>query len=253
MVEVFKLFIQRIYFLATFRHRNGSFDVCNASMQVMLKAYMIAYHPKNSFETMHGAAEQKLIECSTRMTERFERIAHHVMGLNSLQGGGVSRDLTADLVPLMGEYVECFYSWKRVDEKRLQSRLERMLVATEDSLALCKVENPDDTLNIPAFEESIKKMREKLRMVSGQAALSRYDESRSEARATVLRRTGLLPISNVLAARSSNDELAHELLLDPTFQLLDSGDYMAGTLDEVIRQKFQQVGCCFQLIAFSIP
>ena len=51
----------------------------------------------------------------------------------------------------------------------------------------------------------------------------------------------------------SNDELAHELLLDPTFQLLDSGDYMAGTLDEVIRQKFQQVGCCFQLIAFSIP
>ncbi len=211
-------------------------------------AFMVAFHSKGVFESPFLSSEHCLVDLATRLVERFERIARYV-----LENGRVSRELTADVLPLMGKFIECFQAWKGPDQERLEKRLCRMLAMLEDSLAIYRIEDPGNTLDAPKLEAENSRLRDRLARLVGREALDKYDESRWEVRGKVIRRLGLTPSNHSMSARTNNEELAHELLLDPTFQLLESGACAEGTLGQVVRDKFHQVLLSVFLDVYPFP
>ena len=232
-----KRFLHRVHLFSIFRHGNMPAGHDAVNVRVFLALYMIAYRTSHVFETFE-TVERTLVDASVRLAEVFERIARSVVETGGFTGVQVM--LTANFLPMLSTYLTSFYAWKRPDEEKLEVRIKCTLVALEDSLNVTQMQQPSRADLIREFETQIARLRGKLVQISGRAALDRFDEQRREARARMssLQRAGITAGGND-PTRYSNDELAHELLLDPTFALDDYGN--GPFIDSVIRRRMHQV------------
>ena len=110
-------------------------------------------------------------------------------------------------------------------------------------------DEPEDSKLKVEFRTQIERLRSKLQQIAGVDALNRFDEQRrirpcQPPLASSSSPFGGGPSSSAYAAlpgRMSNEQLAHELLMDPTFQLDESGG--CSTENPVfhrIRESFHQ-------------
>jgi hypothetical protein len=110
-------------------------------------------------------------------------------------------------------------------------------------------DEPEDSKLKVEFRTQIERLRSKLQQIAGVDALNRFDEQRrirpcQPPLASSSLGGGGGPGSSAYAAlpgRMTNEQLAHELLMDPTFQLDESGG--CSTENPVfhrIRESFHQ-------------
>jgi hypothetical protein len=216
------------------------------NVRVFLAAYMIAFRPTHVFESM-GALEKTLFDAALQLLTRFQDIVQRIASTGSFQC--VAFDLTCDFPLMIFEYLKHFKAWKVPDEVKLTCRIKHALIALYNAEQQLPHDEPDDSKLKIEFRTQIERLRGKLAQIAGAQELARFDADR------------IIPIHRggggggggayaALAGRMTNEQLAHELLLDPAFQLDDAGTAAAeNAIYHRIRESFHQVGGVANVVA----
>lgn len=251
VIEVSKACLQRIHLLCTFRHGSPSKALTpeNVNVRVFLAGFMISYRPTHVFESM-GALENALVEAATPLLVTFQKICDCILNSPSRSFQDVPHELTKDFVPMLFEYLQRFKAWKGPDEAKLTCRIKHALIALYQGVEHLPPDEPEDSKLKIEFRTQIERLRGKLHQIAGADALSQFDEQR---------RAGQIPggaggsggtggsgggggaYAAALPGRMSNEQLAHELLLDPMFQLDENGGCsVENPVFHRIRESFHQ-------------
>lgn len=225
IIAVSKACLQRIHCLCIRRHgtpcRSLTPEIVN--VRVFLAAFMIAYRPTHVFESM-GELEQSLLESAGPLIEALEGIC------GSLRGQGfasVPSTLTVGFTPMLFEFLKRFKAWKIPDEAKLITRIKHALLALYQAEALLG----EDSANLRVeFTTQIERLRSKLAQIAGPDALAQFDAQRLSGTDGCSGSGGGGGGGDdeggayaALPGRMTNEQLAHELLIDPTFQLNEDG------------------------------
>jgi hypothetical protein len=196
----------------------------SVNVRVYLAAYMVAFQPANVFESM-GDLEHSVFESAQPLVSAFHAIADAVAATGSFQG--VAPALTANFTELLEEYLVRFQAWKVPDEVKLVTRIKHALAA----LYTAQPEAAADAGLAAELSAQIVRLSAKLTQIGGPDALALFEAERAGGGGAYAALPSRFPMSNA--------QLAHELLLDPTFQFDDStapGD----PLHPRIRDEFHQ-------------
>ena len=132
------------------------------------------------------------------------------------------------------------------DEAKLTYLIKHALIALYQAEEHLPPDEPKDSKLKIEFHTQIERLRGKLQQIAGADVLTRFDEQR---------RAGQVPEGSggggaaggaggayaALPGRMTNEQLAHELLLDPTFQLDESGGCrVENPVFHSIRESFHQ-------------
>ena len=220
--------------------RNSNIDVQyflgqhDFKIRVFLAAYMIAVCPGHVFASM-GATETRLTTSSIALLTNLEAILDHIWISTNLNT--VSCALIDEFPRLIANYFEDFRAWKVPDNVRLKGVIldslrslyaesRNLSVADEEALGITRVD----------FEEQIGSLRVKLLAIGGQAELDEFDAAplppATVVPAPYLTNEQLLQnasriirgaaFTNFGTRNVSNMQIAHELLIDPSFQFEDN-------------------------------
>ena len=238
---------------------NSNFDVQdfigqhNFNIRIFLAAYMIALYPGHVFESM-GIIETQLTASSTALLTNLEAILDHVWTSANLSS--VSCALIDSFPRLVATYFDDFQAWKEPDEANLRDRILnalRSLYAAARTLSV----SDEEALGITQadFDDQIERLRVKLLAMSGQAVLDEFDAllqatpPSGPAMSQYLTNEQLLQhasrltrgdvFHNVRMQAVSNVQIAHEILIDPSFQFEDN--FSIGGEGKIINQSFVNV------------
>jgi len=198
------------------------------NVRVFLAAYMIVLHPGNVFESV-GALEAAVIESARRLVEIYENILR-----SSLHTKSFSMALL--------DYYRDFKAWKVPDEAKLMARIKHGLLALYQARQQLPTDEPVDSQLNAEFRKQIRRLRDKVLQIKGPDELAAFDR---ENVAVVRMET----IQNVVAQgraytaltdRMTNEQLAHELLMDPNFQLTDRGTCCESDAAQRVRESFHK-------------
>ena len=209
-------------------------------VRIFLSVFMISIYPQEVFENTGELVplQKNLLEVATQLCIRFERIMRTVVQRGDFKR--VPAELTVNLVPTLAAFMNSFVQWRKSDEKRMAQRFEDALHALQDCLdaRVFRSDDPEHARTKLEMEEQIQKLREKFGRLSGGAAmLALYDEKRrrilQERRQRWTHQTS-----------ASNERYAHELILNPFFQLETSNLELSSNSNA--RQNLEKV-CCVLL------
>ena len=227
IIESASAALQRVRLLASLRHGLQMYEV---NVRVFLAGFMIAYRPTHVFESM-GTLEQALYEATTPMLATFEAICRRISKSKSF--AGVPQELTRDFPPLLYRFLKRFRDWKVLDERTLTARIKHALIAlyaSEGQLPL----DADSAIRIE-FHAQIERLRSKLEQIAGAEALQAFDEQRRDHSVPAPTHSAHQTTPHW---RLTNEQLAHELLLDNAFQLSEWGD--CSPVFSRLQAEFQQ-------------
>ena len=193
-----------------------------------------------------GSLEQTLYEAAKVVTERFESIVTTVIKTQKLST--VSKDITRDFPQILFEYLRRFKAWKIPDEQKLTCRIKHALIALYQAKTLLPADEPKDSKLMVEFETQITRLRAKLLQIAGQTAVDEFDATRAVNGGGEGPPTGggacgggdSMSACSCLSGRMTNEQLAHELLLDPMFKLTDDGDAQDNVIGKRIQEAFHQ-------------
>jgi hypothetical protein len=213
----------------------GTTSSDTVNVRVFLACFMIAFRPTYVFETM-GSLEMQLFEVGGALMAAFERITGAVERFASF--AAVPADVTEGFTQLLFSYLRHFKAWKIPDEVKLSGRIKHGLVALYGAERQLPLNEPADSRLKVELHTQIERLRGKLSQIAGPAALVEFDEQLLHAplahpQQALARLGGSVRVSE----RLTNEQLAHELLLDPAFQLSDA-DAVGG--DDVIMHRIRK-------------
>ena len=236
VIAAAKRCLQRIHLLTVFRHGSPSrvLSPGNVNVRVVLAAFMIAYRPAYVFESM-APLETALLEAATPLITTFQAICLAVVTGGSF--ASVPHELTRNFATMLYEYLKRFKAWKIPDEAKLTLRIKHGLTALYQAEEYLPEDEPADSKLRNEFRTQIERLRDKLRQIAGADALQQFDAQRAAVHIPVVARGGTTP----LPRRMTNEQLAHELLWDPTFQLDEAGGCgVANPVFHRIRESFHR-------------
>ena len=266
VISTSKACLQRIHLLCTFRHGSPSRALApeNVNVRVFLAGFMIAYRPTHVFESM-GALEQALLDSTTPLIITFDKICQILNEKRFFSA--VPHELTKDFPTMLFNYLRCFKAWKVPDEAKLTCRIKHALIALYQAEGHLPSDEPDDSKLKIEFRTQIERLRNKLLQIAGAEVLAKFDEDRlASAVSDAPDGNGGSNDDNgkggggayaALPGRMTNEQLAHELLLDPTFQLDESGGCsIENPVFHRIRESFHAVSFvlvfCFICLSTNI-
>ena len=261
LISASKACLQRIYYLCISRHgsSNTSFSFENDNIKVFLSVYMIACHPNSIFDNM-GTVENELYKASIPLITTFQNICN-VIHLSNNSFHDVSHDLTKDFLSLLFKYVECFKEWKLQDEIVFVGRIKNALSALYNAKKQLPHNEPDNSHIKIELLTQINQLRNKLEKIAGSEALvqfeqqyteqyteqqyteqqyteqqyteqqyteQQYTEQYTEEQSESNNSNELDNSEIIFPKRINNEYLAHELLINPKFQLdcSDNKEYL---------------------------
>ena len=232
IIAVSNACLQRIYLLSIFRHGSPSSAAStdsapeNVNIRVFLASIMIAHHRARVFESI-GALEQALYASAALLLTTFEKICSCVRSSPGRCFQEVPHELTKDFAGMLSEYLERFRVWKIPDGVKLSRRVRHALIALYQAEEHLPPNEPDDSSLRASFRAQIERLRGKLRHVAGADAVRAFDEQRQAGQAAATGGWGGgAPGGCACTAPPggmSHEQLAHELLLNPAFQLDGAG------------------------------
>ena len=203
--------------------------------RIILVSFLISYWPTHVFESM-AATEQSLYNAAASFVDKLQRILARLATSRTFES--VPFDLTEDFSPILAKYLRCFSDWKIPDTRKLTLRIQHALVAIDSAKACLPSDEPvDSTINV-ALDNQTVRLREKLRQIAGADVLAQFDANRPAPRNANPSGTG---VGRTPDGVISNEQLAHELLLDPCFQLTDAGEVVENPVADGIRRSFHRV------------
>lgn len=247
IISACKACLQRIYKLCILRHGslNTSLTPENININVFLGGFMIAYKSTCVFENI-DTLENALLEATIPLITTFQNICKTICSSAKHNFQDVPYVITKDFSMMLFKYFKCFKAWKKQDNDKLIYRLKHTLTAlyqTEENLPHNESENPKIKIE---FHSQIKQLRHKLQLIAGIKTLREFDEQRilkiskdnidikNESHNLISDRS-----HSLYTERVTNEHLAHELLLNPEFQLNEC-DHVVNPIFNCIKKIFNQ-------------
>jgi hypothetical protein len=234
--------LQRIHWMSTHIHDRSEAELAlgatGINVRVFLASYLIAARPSHVFETPGAPLESALLDASKKVTAHLERICTAVLHAPSRSFATVSKEVTEGFGAALATFLARFKAWKVPDELRLGSRIRHALIALYQAFAALPADEPPDSALVREFLTQIERLRGKLQQIVGIEGLHQFDADRIAGRSlspTTMTVDGgggdggyrgpyaVMTMVDALDGRNNtNEQLAHELLLDPLYQLDDS-------------------------------
>lgn len=213
----------------------GMQAIPQVNVRVFLASLMIDVRSGDVFEQM-GALERKVKDASTALLNRFEELIIQFIE-NNRGFSGTEVEARSNFVRLLFEYLVAFRDWKVPDEAKLAARLRHALIALHQATAMLPSDEPADSRIKVELRTQTTRLRNKLLQISGPTAVAAIDaEIRSGNFEPAAVAAGGARSGGRLGAALDNEGLAHQVLLDPTFQLQYAGE--GSGLDDRMRQVF---------------
>ena len=236
IIEMAQAALHRVHKLTTRRH--GSPINFPVNVRVFLAGFMIAYRPTHVFENM-GTLETALIEATTPLLTQFEAICKSILDTGSFRN--VPHALTRSFPTALYEFLKRFKAWKVPDEQKLTMRIRHALMALYQAQEHLPPHESEDSVVRTEFRTQIQRLRSKLQQIAGIDALNAFDEQHRTSATTGATTASTGTAYGALPGRLSNEHLAHELLMDPAFQLNDEGGCTSeNPVFRRIRESFHQ-------------
>lgn len=201
------------------------------NVRVFLAAYMMVYFSSKVFEEVKDL-EAAARQAATRMIGNFERMIEQYTTRGQIFYE-IDANVVASFVPLLFNYLRKFKEWKVPDEIKLIGRIKCALVALYLAQeALPSMDESERPRMAAELSTQIDRLRGKYRQIAGNDEYAKFEDEyrRGDLQHLVPRSQNLIQdIQNrsdariylSMRARYSNEELAHELLLDHGFRLND--------------------------------
>ena len=240
MVQATKVLLQRVHRMTVSLHgfpannptaRPGEGDT-SVNCRVFLALYMIALYPSKVFDDTNPLAVA-LLDSSLPLLKCFEGITQQFMD-RDYTFLNVDADLRSNFSWHLFNYMEKFKAWKVPDEAKLICRVKHALVALYSAEEQIPREEPEDSRLKVEFRVQIERLRGRFQQLAGQEALLQFDAKYARTGFSSVDSsiviTANIPnidvsqsvVSGALALKVSNQQLAHELILNPSFQIPDS-------------------------------
>ena len=229
-----KACLQRMHHLSLFRHGAPPKHASSPTMvntRVFLAAYTIVFHPARVFQVV-GPREAALQKAAAPLLETFEGLLDAIRTKGSFQA--IPPELSRDFTALMNAYLERFEEWRGIDRADQAHRTRHELFSV--SMALDYLPPGDSRLKASMCAQ-IGRLRAKLEHLAGVDALRVFDEGRQRHPERNYRKDRA-----VEARRIRNEQIAHELLLDPTFRISEEKE--DEEVDLLVARQRSAV-CCF--------
>ena len=133
-------------------------------------------------------------------------------------------ELSKDFPTLLLNFLRDLKAWKVPDEAKLIKRIKHALVALYQGLEHLSPDEAEESKLKIEYNSTISRLRAKLQQLGGTDALKAFEEEyakHGQIQTVDGEENGLAYVS--LPGRMTNQQLVHELLLDPLFQLHESG------------------------------
>jgi hypothetical protein len=208
------------------------------NIRVFVASYMIVLQPSHVFESI-GAVERELIDSGNAVVSCWEDLCQ------CLRDGPRSHDSLATFPTLLETYYEKFRNWKVPDEAKLVLRIRHALSALYAARHHLPPDEPADSRLLLEFNTQIVRLTNKLRQIGGQAQVDEM-QARLDAGEFVMgvppaiQQGYVAPRGTALPERMDNEQLAHELLLDPAFEINDAG---TGSEVSPVAQRIRDTYC----------
>jgi hypothetical protein len=247
--------LKRIHFLTTYRHGSPRLATApeHVNITVFLMSYVIAFKPTHVFDSV-GPLERDLQDAVHPLLSTFERILQIVVSTGSFQC--VSKDLTHDFPTLVFEYLKRFRAWKTADQIKITSRVKHAITALHKGEGTLPPDMPEDHPTRIEFRAQIQTLQTKLQKLIGAEAFAQFDADRRSAIPPAPPPSHMLGNYSDLPGRMTNEQLAHELLLDPAFELNDCGGCsFDDPIHHRIRESFHDAfwGSIADDLRFAVP
>ena len=253
-------------------------------------AYFIAAKPSHVFEVM-GEREKRLRESATQLIVCFHEILnllhtepttevtttttttgqqyehHHHQQRSSFNSMMMVDSPLVKFPSLLYGYFRIFREWKDIDRIKTTKRVKNALNALYDAEMAFPVDCPSCFSDrMDQIRTQIEMLRTRMQQIAGVGALEEFDRVRQQKQqqskgSTCVERIDGFPC---FLGGSKNEEVAHELLIDPDFRLEERGSnkFISNYLDNGVRPMFYGVviiierffssHCCFFAILLLI-
>jgi hypothetical protein len=196
---------------------------------------MIVLFPSDVFEE----SNQLVTACQDSaklLLQCFEDIIQQILS-RDVTFRNVDYDLRASFATILFDFMGKFNAWKVPDEAKLICRIKHALIALYNAESHLPHDEPVDSKLKLEFRTQIERFRTKLQQIAGVEALETFD---AQQECGVFNQNPCSMTSATTLATSSvltNEQLAHELLLDPNFII--SGDFKGcNGLQKNIKEAF---------------
>jgi hypothetical protein len=214
--------------------------------------FMMVHHPQSVFESFVGGRSMdmrvtRLVAIAKAMNETFRNICRHVQTGPTQTPRDVPLAATVFFMTGLLDFAHRFAAWKVPDEAKLRQRIDHALRALYQARSTL----PDDqteanTRLMGEFARQIDRLRQKMVQIAGQPALDAFDAdllvnpllpvpSRTGTEAAG---TNVLDPNVIREFNNTNEVLAHQLLLDPSFQIREAPD--ENLLPREVRRVFTE-------------
>lgn len=173
--------------------------------RIFLSAYLIICYPNSVFEEL-GHVETSLLEASVAMINAFDAVCQQIH-----DGLSIPPPMTRTLLETYNAFMQQFMDWKIPDEINLLQRIEYALIAHHESKRYIF----QDSQRAIEKEAEIESMRQKYLQLADRERLHLF-ESRISEYTSIQYSTD--PIHEFPVYKQTNDQLAHEILINPAFK-----------------------------------
>ena len=246
LIQAVKLMIQRVCVLTA-----DGLEVCpeaaktkNINIRVFLASYMIAFHPTELFHRQ-GDLEKNLTQKAIEMLKIFDPLCDEIIKSKEWMDMKDAVDNAIMFPGALHAYLTAFAEWKGPDEKHLKGRIKHALSALQDADDELLEYEIDFQYFRAEFRSEKKRLLEALRKIVGDDEVQMMDDVRlmmgKSAYTTDVGEGGASMVASQTydmelpseekyrwagdRPRMSNEQLAHEMLLDPNFELGENGSF----------------------------
>ncbi|EKX31408.1 hypothetical protein GUITHDRAFT_122397 [Guillardia theta CCMP2712] len=224
------------------------------NIRKFIAAILIDNRPEGCFETL-GRLEARVQDAARLMITTFRGICRIHPTVSWRPEGSQSWAEWRDFLSQLNNYLVCFEIWKVPDEHKLTERVKHGLLALYKAESHLKPGDIDMTKMKQDFHSQKLKLRMKLKQIAGESGVRLFDDflreqgfivteedlqeyvPESEEENVKVNKDGV----SSLPGRMTNEQLAHELLLDPGFKLDAQGaGYVENETLSNIREAFKQ-------------
>ena len=203
-----------------------------------LAAFIVVFHPNTVFET-RAEQEDSLYRSADRLLIIFDQVCCTIISQSGQACITISREVLGSYAEALLEYVDLFLVWKNHDKSRLCERIYHSLQAITDALAKLPTSKSEVTVERVQLLTQAKTLRGRLKRIAGADALTSYDAEHPQ----LVDDIAITSESDFasLFEPMSNEQLAHEVLLDPSFRLqadVDGGDLSTHGVRSVMQIAF---------------
>jgi hypothetical protein len=217
---------------------NPKHPLVQVNIQIFLLAYLIENSPSEVFTRM-GDLERNVVNATEPLLECYDQVVTALS--NGLPWHQAKIGVAKQLQPLLRTYLFAFKAWKLADDDKTMSELRTSLATLGGSLRAMQGERDTDDRGAPLRLQIVKDMecmRKKLAYLEGQASASRSVLGKRVAVVTTPHAPEKIPRTG---PGMSNEEIAHEMILDENFNLTPTSGASDDKLVRIqIRKLFEE-------------